>query len=133
MIVFESIGILRKVRKNWFKVLGFYNLTVDRFTNLDRYSSCVPLHVISRILFRHLTDNGGSGSTVIEMMAHLKIRELHWIKANRRVYDVLNIFAGAGIFDQSLPPPLPPPPPIEQSPSPWILDECYHQYQIEDE
>ena len=99
LIVLENIGMVRKVNKDWYKILGSNNLIIDQDARL--YGSCVPLAILTRIVFRHLVDTGNK-RRVIDIMHQLKIREEHWVKMNRRIYDILNVFDGANIIGRDL-------------------------------
>src|SRR5579872_2523581 len=120
LIVLEGVNMVRRVKEGRFKVLGYDNLTVDRFSKLDVCASYVPLSLLARVVFRYLVDCGGKTTPkAATIMKRLRISEDQWLKANRRIYDILNIFDGAGIVEYYLRPLHPPPPPPSTFSPPW--------------
>jgi hypothetical protein len=96
LIVLENVGIVQKVRKNCCRFIGMNNLFVDHSLKLQ---NCVRLATLTRVFFRHLIERG-TIDTVLLTLRHLSGNERHWAKMNRRLYDIINVFEGAGIVQR---------------------------------
>jgi hypothetical protein len=95
VIVLESIGVLHKVEMKRYQLLGLDNLRLNPDSNTLKLTNTVRLGMLACIFFNHLIRNG-SVRTIEEILSHMGKREHQ--KMHRRLYDVINIFEGAGIL-----------------------------------
>ena len=101
ILILTSVGAFRKIKSNEYELLGLHNLFINQDVDWYRHKKTgIRIEVLAQLMFKDLMKCKTFNNYKIMLTVITGKSIPNNPRMARRVYDVLNVFQGAGILSR---------------------------------